>query len=29
MLPVFKTDLFNASDNDERFSGFRAEDSML
>ena len=28
-LPVFKTDLFNDSDNDKRFSGFHAEDIML
>ena len=28
MLPVFKTVLFNDSDNDERFSGLRVEDIM-
>ena len=28
MWPVFKTDLFNDSDN-ERFFGFRAEDIVL
>ena len=26
MLPIFKTDLFNDSDNDDRFFGFCAED---
>ena len=28
-LPVFKTDLFNDSENDERFFGFRAEDIVF
>ena len=29
MLPVFKTGLFDDSNNDERFHGFRAEDIVL
>ena len=29
MFPVFETGLFNDSDNDERFYGFRAEDIVL
>ena len=29
MLPVFQTGLFDNSDNDERFYGFRAEDIVL
>ena len=29
VLPVFETGLFNDSDNDERFYGFRAEDIVL
>ena len=29
MLPVFKMDLFNDSDNDKWFFGFRAEDIVL
>ena len=28
-LPVFKMDLFNDSDNDERFFGVRTEDFVL
>ena len=29
MLPVFETGLFDDSDNDERFYGFHAEDTVL
>ena len=28
-LPVFKTDLFNDSDDDKQFCGFHAEDNVL